>query len=502
MIARAEHKNLNVKDEFRESGCVVLTSGTAMQFSWEGDILKSEEQEITSEPSSFYTNLIMNGIETGDADLNGDGVISCAELNEYIRNKMRESSHPQNPEIYLLKGDLTIANNKKKGVEIDPSTLNQTQKEQSEYIQELLQNGQIYQFHILRKKVNQPIYLSNINLSGKDLQGIDLHDAILMKSILMETKLKAADLTKANLTKADLSGADLRAAIFSDCILRDAKLIKADLRGSELTGTIDFSGADLSQADLRGVDLKGTVNFEGAILHDVDFTGTNIDKVNLNLLTADLKNVKGLKIPETFHVFKPITILFLSANPSETIPLNLIKECNVINQKIRASSNRELFKLEIRHDISIKWLIEELLNYNPQILHFSGNGSKKNSLIFMNEKTGEIEEVPAIALSNLFKILSNNIDLVFLNACYAEKQARAIAEHVKCVIGMSDAISDDAAIEFASTFYSSLGFGKSIKDAFDLAKVQLELLAIPENAIPKLIVKKDLNPSKIFISGR
>ena len=37
---------------------------------------------------------------------------------------------------------------------------------------------------------------------------------------------------------------------------KEAKLIKADLRGSELTGTIDFSGADLSQADLRGVDLK------------------------------------------------------------------------------------------------------------------------------------------------------------------------------------------------------------------------------------------------------
>lgn len=78
MIARAEYKNLNVKDEFRESGgCVVLTSGTAMQFSWEGDILKSEEQEIIAEPSSFYTNLIMKGIESGDADLNGDSVISA-----------------------------------------------------------------------------------------------------------------------------------------------------------------------------------------------------------------------------------------------------------------------------------------------------------------------------------------------------------------------------------------------------------------------------------------
>ena len=84
-----------------------------------------------------------------------------------------------------------------------------------------------------------------------------------------------------------------------------------------------------------------------------------------------------------------ITILFLSAIPAETKPLELIKECNLINQKIRSSVGRKLFKLEQRHDISIKWLIEELMNYNPQILHFSGHGSEKSALIFKNENTGE-----------------------------------------------------------------------------------------------------------------
>ena len=191
-----------------------------------------------------------------------------------------------------------------------------------------------------------------------------------------------------------------------------------------------------------------------------------------------------------------ITILFLSANPAQTDKLDLIKECNLINQKIRSSAGRELLKLEQRHDISIKWLIDELLNYNPQILHFSGHGIEKSALIFKNEATNQIEEVPPSALSKLFKVLGKKIDLVFLNACYSEKQARAIAEHVNCVIGMHDAISDIAAIEFASTFYSSLGFGKSIEDAFDIALVQLELLSIPENSIPKLIVKEGIESFK------
>jgi len=193
------------------------------------------------------------------------------------------------------------------------------------------------------------------------------------------------------------------------------------------------------------------------------------------------------------------TILFLSANPAQSDPSDLINECNRINQKIRASAGRELLKLEQRHDISIKWLIEELLNYKPKILHFSGHGNDKSALLFKNENTGQIEEVPSSALVKLFKVLGKEINLVFLNACYSEKQARAIAEHVDCVIGMSTAISDIAALEFGSTFYSSLGFGKSVEDAFDLALVQLELLSIPENTTPKLIVKEGIDPAKIII---
>ena len=196
-----------------------------------------------------------------------------------------------------------------------------------------------------------------------------------------------------------------------------------------------------------------------------------------------------------------ITILFLSANPAETNPLELIKECNTINQKLRSSAEKGTFNLEQRHDISIKWLIEELLNYNPQILHFSGHGSEKSALIFKNEDTGEIEQVPQSALSEVFRVLGKNIDLVFLNACYSEKQAKAIAEHVNCVIGMSDAVSDDTAIEFASTFYLSLGFNKSVKESFDIAIVQLGLLSLPGDKIPKLIVKDGMDPSKIFMTA-
>ena len=74
-----------------------------------------------------------------------------------------------------------------------------------------------------------------------------------------------------------------------------------------------------------------------------------------------------------------------------------------------------------------------------------------------------------------------------LNACYSESQAQAIAKHIDCVIGMSNAIGDEAAISFAAAFYQALGYGRSVQAAFDLGCVQIDLENLDEQDTPKLL---------------
>jgi hypothetical protein len=74
-----------------------------------------------------------------------------------------------------------------------------------------------------------------------------------------------------------------------------------------------------------------------------------------------------------------------------------------------------------------------------------------------------------------------------LNACYSATQARAIAEHIPYVVGMSESIGDDAAILFAIGFYKALAGGKSIPKAFEFGKVEIRLHGIPEHGTPVLI---------------
>lgn len=186
----------------------------------------------------------------------------------------------------------------------------------------------------------------------------------------------------------------------------------------------------------------------------------------------------------------------------DTPQLKVIQESNEIYDRLRTTRFRDQFELVQRHALSILDLQRILLEQDPQIVHFSGHGSQESALIFQNV-TGQSEEVPPDALTNLFKILGKNIRCVVLNACYSEKQAKAIAKHVESVVGMIRAVSDDAAKDFAVYFYQALGFGKSIKDAFDLGLNQLELSDITEEETPRLKVRDGVDPSKlVLVSGK
>jgi hypothetical protein len=191
-----------------------------------------------------------------------------------------------------------------------------------------------------------------------------------------------------------------------------------------------------------------------------------------------------------------INILFLSANPAKTKKLELIDECNKIEYELYAAGN-DKFTFKQHHDISLDNLRKQVFRHKPQIIHFSGHGSEESELIFKG-RNGEVQTVPQGALSEFFELLNKDeeIFLAFLNACYSEEQAKAISKHVNFVIGMSRPISDEAAIKFAVSFYSSLGFGKSVEDSFKFAKIDLKFQSIPEETTPVLLIMESTSQTK------
>ncbi len=103
------------------------------------------------------------------------------------------------------------------------------------------------------------------------------------------------------------------------------------------------------------------------------------------------------------------------------------------------------------------------------------------------------------ALVALFTTLKDNIRLVILNACYSQPQAEAIVEVVDCAVGMNQAIGDRAAITFAASFYRAIGFGRSVKEAFDQGNTALMLEGIPEQETAELLSRSGINASEVVL---
>ncbi len=197
-----------------------------------------------------------------------------------------------------------------------------------------------------------------------------------------------------------------------------------------------------------------------------------------------------------------LKVLFLAAYPDKS-PLKLDEEIRSITQKIRASEYRDTMDLVSAWAVRPDDLIQTLNEYKPHIVHFSGHGGPSGEMILVAENLVDgkrvSKPVSPVAIKALFQTLKDNIQVVLLNACYSRIQADAIREIVDCVIGMNSAIEDRAAMIFAASFYRAIGFGRSVKEAFEQGKLALMLEGIPEENTPELLCRLGIDPAKVFL---
>jgi hypothetical protein len=187
------------------------------------------------------------------------------------------------------------------------------------------------------------------------------------------------------------------------------------------------------------------------------------------------------------------TILFLSADPKNAERLRNGQELRDIMQCLKMSENLENFSIEPRLSIRSGDVMREMLNVKPQIVHFSGHCTDAGELLFEDESGGCNPILPE-ALASLFKMLADNVKCVVLNACFSERQARAIAQHIPFVVGMQQSIGDRSAIDFAVGFYTALSASQSIENAYEYGCIQMRMCqrTTQQYLTPILIKREDV----------
>lgn len=186
-----------------------------------------------------------------------------------------------------------------------------------------------------------------------------------------------------------------------------------------------------------------------------------------------------------------ITILFMSADPTDLSRIRVSEEAREIQEKLRLAKLRDDFHIEQRSAVRAEDISQALLDTRPDIVHFSGHGEASGALCIEN-RVGRMLSIEPNALASLFNQFSDHVKCVMLNACFSEKQAKAIARHIENVIGMNQAIEDKAAIAFSIGFYQALGGGFPIAKAFELGCTQIAMQGLPGKDIPVIITRTEL----------
>ncbi|MBD2429829.1 MULTISPECIES: AAA-like domain-containing protein [Fischerella] len=189
-------------------------------------------------------------------------------------------------------------------------------------------------------------------------------------------------------------------------------------------------------------------------------------------------------------------ILIISANPKNTSKLRLDEEVREIEAGLQRSKGRDQFEIICKWAVRTDDLRRALLDYEPQIVHFSGHGAGAQGLALENN-SGEMQLVSTESLARLFRFFQDKVECVFFKACYSETQAQAIHQHINYVIGMNQKIGDRAAIEFAVGFYDALGAGRTYDEAYELGCASIDLEGIPESSTPVL-----KSPGNIYKAGK
>lgn len=108
MVAKGAD-DVGIRDQFQGRGRFVLTASNATQYAFQGD------EVVGSGSRSVFTHHLIQGLDSGEADDDGDGWISLNELYNYLYPRVTADTPQQTPGKYAfdIEGEMRIARSRR-----------------------------------------------------------------------------------------------------------------------------------------------------------------------------------------------------------------------------------------------------------------------------------------------------------------------------------------------------------------------------------------------------
>jgi len=241
---------------------------------------------------------------------------------------------------------------------------------------------------------------------------------------------------------------------------------------------------------------------EGIHIRQKNDGGINIGNIGsihdgMNLSLPAREQAGRANPPQAQTEAQKVRVLFLGANPQDTMPLRLDEEVRAIDRALSTASLGHRFELVQKWAVRVDEIQQHMLHAKPNVVHFSGHGSRDRSIALQGED-GRSRPVAAERLARVLARFNQRLRCVVLNACYSQEHGDALIEHIDCVVGMSSAVPDPVAIRFAAAFYQAAASGCSVEDSFEHARADIELGELGGEELPVLLARR-CDPAEVFL---
>lgn len=227
---------------------------------------------------------------------------------------------------------------------------------------------------------------------------------------------------------------------------------------------------------------------------DDDFLATSLE-------TPVVRYPELITPVHTLKVRGPLRILVVTANPRGSSPLDIKREMAELEAVLADLHKKRRVQLELLEHASLSRLAERL-EETFHVMHFIGHGTfdhgQNCGVLLFETENGAEERVNAEKLSHVLK--DSQLGLVVLNACegartspenfFAGVAQSLVKSRIPAVVAMQFAISDAAAISFASRFYGALARWASVDRAVSEARKAMRHYAW-EWGTPVLYLRSD-----------
>lgn len=223
------------------------------------------------------------------------------------------------------------------------------------------------------------------------------------------------------------------------------------------------------------------------------------DYLGLDAQTSLVRYVNMAQPVPKMAIQGPLRILGMAANPrngSGYATLDVTDE--------RRKVDKAIHTLHERGEIDFQWvlgeshsdLFESMYKGPWHVFHFVGHGgvdAQGEGYIVLANETGDAEEYSATKLTRMLR-LESSLRLVVLNCCDSARGSSSLAKKlvlsgIPAVIAMQFPISDQAAVELSSAFYSALANGEPVDGAVTHARIRIQNRSNIEWGIPVLYMR-------------